>query len=176
MGYVMNANKDHIIMTLDAGHYHPTETVSGKLSSIYTFDNSVLLHVTRPVRWDSDHVVGFDDETRAIFEELVRMDKLKDTYVATDFFDASINRVAAWVIGLRNTRKAMLAALLQPVDQMKKMEADGDVSARLAYKEEFKAAPFAMVWDYYCAKKNAGTGLEWLKDVKQYESDVLLKR
>ena len=176
MGYVMNANKDHIIMTLDAGHYHPTETVSGKLSSIYTFDNSVLLHVTRPVRWDSDHVVGFDDETRAIFEELVRMDKLKDTYVATDIFDASINRVAAWVIGLRNTRKAMLAALLQPVDQMKKMEADGDVSARLAYKEEFKAAPFAMVWDYYCAKKNAGTGLEWLKDVKQYESDVLLKR
>lgn len=176
MGYVMRANKDHIIMTLDAGHYHPTETVSNKLSGIYTFDKSVLLHVTRPVRWDSDHVVGFDDETKAIFDELVRMDKLKDTYVATDFFDASINRVSAWVIGLRNTRKAMLASLLQPIDEMKEMEADGDVSARLAYKEEFKAAPFALVWDYYCAKKNAGPGLEWLKEVKQYEQDVLLKR
>ena len=117
MGYVMKANQDHIIMTLDTGHYHPTEVVSAKLSSIYTFADHVLLHVSRPVRWDSDHVVGFDDETRAIFEELVRMGKLQDTYIATDFFDASINRIAAWVIGLRNTRKAMLAALLQPARQ-----------------------------------------------------------
>lgn len=176
MGYVMSANKDHLIMTLDAGHYHPTETVSNKLSGIYTFDNSVLLHVTRPVRWDSDHVVGFDDETKAIFEELVRMNKLDDTYVATDFFDASINRIAAWVIGMRNTRKAMLAALLQPNDKMKELEAIGDVSARLAYKEEFKAAPFSLVWDYYCAKKNAGVGLEWLDEVRKYEKEVLLKR
>lgn len=176
MGYVMKANKDHIIMTLDAGHYHPTETVSNKLSGIYTFDDSVLLHVTRAVRWDSDHVVGFEDETRAIFEELVRMNKLQDTYVATDFFDASINRICAWVIGLRNTRKAMLAALLQPTDQMKKLEADGDVSARLAFKEEFKAAPFAFVWDYYCSQKNAGVGLDWLADVKEYEKKVLAER
>lgn len=176
MGYVMKANKDHIIMTLDGGHYHPTETVSNKLSGIFTFTDSVLLHVTRPVRWDSDHVVGFDDETRAIFEELVRMDKLKDTYVATDFFDASINRVAAWTIGLRNTRKAMLAALLQPVDEMKKIEAAGDVSGRLAYKEEFKAAPFAMVWDYYCSEKGKSAGLDWLKEVKEYEKNVQLKR
>ena len=176
MGYVMKANKDHIIMTLDAGHYHPTELVSAKLSGIYTFDKSVLLHVTRGVRWDSDHVVGFDDETRAIFEELVRMDKLKDTYVATDFFDASINRICAWVIGLRNTRKAILSALLQPVDQMKELEAAGDVSARLAFKEEFKAAPFALVWDYYCSQKNAGTGLEWLDEVKAYEQKVLRER
>ncbi len=175
MGYVMKANQDHIIMTLDAGHYHPTEVVSAKLSSIFTFTDSVLLHVTRPVRWDSDHVVGFDDETKAIFEELVRMDKLKDTYVATDFFDASINRIAAWVIGLRNTRKAMLAALLQPVDKMKEIEADWDVSARLAYKE-FKAAPFAMVWDYYCAQKNAGAGLDWLKRSAGLRKKVLAKR
>lgn len=176
MGYVMTANKDHIIMTCDTGHYHPTEVVSAKLSGIYTFDKSVLLHVSRPVRWDSDHVVSFDDETRAIFDELVRMDKLKDTYVATDFFDASINRIAAWTIGLRNTRKAMLAALLQPVEKMKEIEAAGDVSARLAFKEEFKAAPFSLVWDYYCAQKNAGVGLEWLDEVKKYESEVLAKR
>lgn len=176
MGYVMKANKDHIIMTLDDGHYHPTETVSGKLSSIFTFTDSVLLHVTRPVRWDSDHVVGFDDETKAIFEELVRMNKLQDTYVATDFFDASINRIAAWVIGMRNTRKAMLAALLQPNDYMKELEAKGDVSARLAYKEEFKAAPFALVWDYYCQQKGVGVSLDWLKEVQQYEKDVLSKR
>lgn len=176
MGYVMKANRDHIIMTLDTGHYHPTEVVSAKLASIFTFSDNVLLHVSRPVRWDSDHVVSFDDETKAIMEELVRMDKLKDTYVATDFFDASINRIAAWTIGLRNTRKAMLAALLQPVDKMKQLENAGDVSARLAYKEEFKAAPFSLVWDYYCSQKGAGVGLEWLDEVKKYENDVLLKR
>lgn len=176
MGYVMKANKDHIIMTLDTGHYHPTEVVSAKLASIYTFSDNVLLHVSRPVRWDSDHVVSFDDETKAIMEELVRMDRLKDTYVATDFFDASINRICAWVIGLRNTRKAMLAAMLQPVAEMKKLEVSGDVSARLAYKEEFKAAPFALVWDYYCAEKNKGVGLEWLDEVKKYEKDVLSAR
>ncbi|MCM8710036.1 L-rhamnose isomerase [Clostridium sp. SYSU_GA19001] len=176
MGYVMKANKDHIIMTLDTGHYHPTEVVSAKLASIFTFSKSVLLHVSRPIRWDSDHVVSFDDETRAIMEELVRLDKLKDTYIATDFFDASINRIAAWVIGLRNTRKAMLAAALQPVDKMKELEAAGDVSARLAYKEEFKAAPFSLVWDYYCHRENAGVGLSWLEEVKAYEKEVMLKR
>ena len=176
MGYVMKANKDHIIMTLDTGHYHPTEVVSAKLAAIYTFSNNVLLHVSRPVRWDSDHVVSFDDETRAIMSELVKLDKLQDTFIATDFFDASINRIAAWVIGMRNTRKAILEALLQLVDEMKKIEAAGDVSARLAFKEEFKAAPFSLVWDYYCAKNNKGVGLEWLDEVKEYEKDVLLKR
>ncbi len=176
MGYVMKAGKDHIIMTLDNGHYHPTETVSGKLSGIFAFSDSVLLHVTRGIRWDSDHVVGFDDETKAIFEELARMDKLGNTYVATDFFDASINRIAAWTIGIRNTRKAMLAALLQPIDKMKEIENAGDVSARLAYKEEFRAAPFSLVWDYYCDKENKGVGLDWLDGVKKYENDVLLKR
>lgn len=176
MGYVMKANKDHIIMTLDTGHYHPTEVVSAKLASVYTFSDSVLLHVSRPIRWDSDHVVSFDDETRTIMEELVRMDKLKATYIATDFFDASINRIVAWVTGLRNTRKALLAALLQPTDKMKELEAKGDRSARLAFKEEFKAAPFALVWDYYCAKENAGAGLEWLAEVQKYEEEVLSKR
>lgn len=176
MGYVMKANKDHIIMTLDTGHYHPTEMVSAKLGSVFAFSDSVLLHVSRPIRWDSDHVVAFDDETKAIMEELVRMNKLDKTYIATDFFDASINRIAAWVIGLRNTRKAMLAALLQPVEMMKKLEADGDVSGRLAVTQEFKAAPFSLVWDYYCKKSNKGVGLEWLDDVRKYEKDVLSKR
>ncbi len=176
MGYVMNKKSDHIILTLDTGHYHPTEMVSAKLSSAYLFMEHVLLHVSRPVRWDSDHVVAFDDETRAIMDELVRIGKLSDTYIATDFFDASINRIVAWVTGLRNTRKAMLAALLQPVDAMKELEAKGDLSGRLAYTQEFKAMPFGLVWDYYCAKKGAGTGLDWLDDVRKYEKDVLSKR
>ena len=136
----------------------------------------MLLHVTRAIRCDSDHVVGFDDETRAIFEELVRMDKLSNTYVATDFFDASINRISAWAIGIRNTRKAMLAALLQPNDKMKEIEANGDVSGRLAYKEEFRAAPFGLVWDYYCQESGKGVDLEWYENVQKYEKDVLLKR
>ena len=176
MGYVMKANKDHIIMTLDTGHYHPTEVVSAKLGSVYAFSDSVLLHVSRPIRWDSDHVVAYDDETKAIMEELVRMNKLDKTYIATDFFDASINRIAAWIIGMRNTKKAILSALLQPTEQMKKLEADGDVTGRLAYNQEFKAAPFALVWDYYCHKNNKGVGLSWLEDVRNYEKDVLLKR
>lgn len=176
MGYVMKANKDHIIMTLDTGHYHPTEVVSAKLASVFTFSDSVLLHVSRPVRWDSDHVVAFDDETKSIMEELVRMDKLDKTYIATDFFDASINRIAAWVIGLRNTRKSMLYALLQPTQMMKELETEGDVSGRLAVTQEFKAAPFALVWDYYCKKADKGVGLEWLDEVRRYEKDVLLSR
>ena len=176
MGYVMKANKDHIIMTLDTGHYHPTEVVSAKLASVFTFSDSVLLHVSRPVRWDSDHVVAFDDETKSIMEELVILGKLDSTYIATDFFDASINRIAAWTIGLRNTRKALLYALLQPVEMMKKLEADGDVSGRLAVTQEFKAAPFALVWDYYCDKTNKGVGLSWLDEVRRYEKEVLLNR
>ena len=176
MGYVMKANKDHIILTLDTGHYHPTEMVSAKVSSIFAFSKSVLLHLSRPIRWDSDHVVAFDDELKAIMEELVRLGKLKDTYVATDFFDASINRIFAWITGLRNVRKAMLYALLQPVDKMKELEKSGDVSARLAYTQEFKAAPFALVWDYYCGKTGKGVGLDWVDDIKKYEKDVLLKR
>ena len=176
MGYVMKKNKDHIIMTLDTGHFHPTEVVSAKLGSVFAFSDSVLLHVSRPVRWDSDHVVAFDDETRTIMEELVRMNKLDKTYIATDFFDASINRIAAWVIGMRNTKKAILAALLQPVELMKKIEAEGDVTSRLAYSQEFKSAPFEIVWDYYCEKTGKGAGLSWLDGVKEYEKNVLSKR
>jgi len=176
MGYVAKKNIDHIILTLDTGHYHPTEVVSAKLGSVFAFCDSVLLHVSRPVRWDSDHVVACDDETKAIMEELVRMGKLDKTYIATDFFDASINRLVAWISGLRNTKKAILSALLQPVEKMKELEANGDNSSRLAYTQEFRNTPFSLVWDYYCEKNNAGVGLDWLDDVKDYEKDVLLKR
>ncbi len=176
MGYEMSKQVDHIIMTLDTGHYHPTEVVSAKLGAVFAFSNEVLLHVSRPIRWDSDHVVAFDDETRAIMEELVRLNKLDHTYIATDFFDASVNRTVAWMTGLRNVRKAILSALLQPVGLMKEIEAKGDVSGRLAMVQEFKAAPFGMVWDYYCQKKNAGVGLEWLEAARKYENEVLSKR
>ncbi|MBQ7064955.1 MAG: L-rhamnose isomerase [Firmicutes bacterium] len=177
MGYVMSRKSDHIIMTLDAGHYHPTEVVSAKLSSVYTFADHCLLHVSRPVRWDSDHVVAFDDETRSIMEELVRMDRLDNTYIATDFFDASINRQVAWIVGIRNVRKAIMAALLQPVAAMKAAEAAGDVSARIAMVQEYKACGMLnLVWNYYCALKEKGVGLDWLAGIKDYENKVLSLR
>ena len=174
MCYAMG--NDKVTVTFDTGHFHPTEVVSAKMSSLLTFKDSLLLHVSRPVRWDSDHVVNFDDETRAIMDEIVRMNALDRVYIATDYFDASINRIVAWVVGARNTRKALLEALLQPVDTMKKLEAEGDNGSRLAYTQEFKALPFSLVWDYYCNGENAGVGLDWLKEVKTYEKDVLLKR
>ncbi len=174
MCYAMS--KPEILATFDTGHFHPTEMVSAKLSSMLTFKDKLLLHVSRPVRWDSDHVVAFDDETRAIMDEIVRMKALNRVYIATDYFDASINRIVAWAVGGRNARKALLEALLAPVDTMKALEAAGDNSARLAFTQEFKAAPFALVWDYYCAQKDAGVGLSWLDQVKAYERDVLLAR
>ena len=176
MGYVMSKRSDHIMLTLDCGHYHPTEVVSAKLGAVYAFADHCLLHVSRPVRWDSDHVVCYDDELRAIMNEIVRLGKVKETYIATDYFDASINRVAAWIIGLRNTRKALLNALLTPVERLKLLEKEGDTTSRLAVSEEYKTAPFGLVWDYYCAKKGVGVGLEWLSDVKKYEDDVLSMR
>ena len=173
IGYGASRGK---IVTLDTGHFHPTELVADKLSSLLLFFDKVPLHVTRPVRWDSDHVVNFDDETRAIMDELVRMDALGRVYIATDYFDASINRVAAWVIGVRNARKALLEALLAPVDTLKSLEAAGDNTARLAWTQEYKAKPFSLVWDYYCQTRGCGVGLEWLDEVKKYEAEVTLRR
>lgn len=174
--YMAYAAKRGIALTLDSGHFHPTEAISDKISSVLLGVPALLLHVSRPVRWDSDHVVAFDDETRAIMEEIVRMNALDRVYIATDYFDASINRIAAWVIGLRNTRKALLEALLEPVDTLKALENAGDVTARLAFTQEFKAQPFALVWDYYCAQQNAGVGLTWLDEVRKYEREVLAQR
>ncbi|MDD6176252.1 MAG: L-rhamnose isomerase [Firmicutes bacterium] len=169
-------SRSDVIPTLDTGHFHPTEMVSAKLSALLAFKQKLLLHVSRPVRWDSDHVVAFDDETRAIMSELVRLNALDRVYIATDYFDASINRIAAWVIGMRNTRKALLEALLEPAETIQTMERSGDSTSRLAWTQEFRAKPFGLVWDYYCAKNNCGVGLEWLDEVKKYESEVTLKR
>ena len=172
--YVMK-NKQ-LLLTLDAGHFHPSETISSKISTIMMFINEMLLHVSRPVRWDSDHVVALDDELLAICQEIVRGGHDKTVNVSLDYFDASINRIAAWVIGSRNTLKAMLRAYLEPVALLKKAEADGDLTTRLALGEELKFYPFNAVWDYYCETNNVPVRDKWLADVKKYENDVLSKR
>jgi L-rhamnose isomerase len=173
MGYGIQNNK---LICLDAGHFHPTEVISNKLSSLALFTDGILLHVSRPMRWDSDHVVTLDDELIDIGRELVRGDLLGKTHIGLDFFDASINRVAAWVIGTRNTLKALLRAMLDPVEALKQAEVEGDYTTRLALTEEFKSYPFGAVWDYYCATKGVPVREEWLAEVKTYENEVLLKR
>jgi len=174
--YLGYAVKNNLLYCLDAGHYHPTEVISDKISSVLTFVDEILLHVSRPVRWDSDHVVILDDELRAIAQQIVRGDFIKKTHIGLDFFDASINRVAAWVIGTRAMIQALLLALLEPLDKMKKAEKDGDFTTRLAMAEQLKAMPASAVWDYYCVKNDVPVGLEWLKKVKEYEAKVLNKR
>ncbi|MBB6672790.1 L-rhamnose isomerase [Cohnella nanjingensis] len=173
MGYGIRNNK---LICLDAGHFHPTEVISNKLSSLALFADGILLHVSRPMRWDSDHVVVMDDELLAIGQELVRGDLLGKTHIGLDFFDASINRVAAWVIGTRNTIKALLRAMLEPVDLLRKAELEGDYTTRLAIAEEFKSYPFGAVWDYYCEQQGVPVREQWLAEVKAYEQEVLLKR
>jgi L-rhamnose isomerase len=173
MGYGIQNNK---LICLDAGHFHPTEVISGKLSSLSLFTNGILLHVSRPMRWDSDHVVTFDDELQEIAKELVRHNLLGTTHIGLDFFDASINRVAAWVIGTRNTIKALLAALLEPTERLKQAELQGDYTTRLALLEEFKSYPLGVIWDYYCASMGVPVREAWLQEVKAYEQEVLMKR
>ena len=174
--YLAYAIKNNKLLTLDAGHFHPTEMISDKISTALLFAPGLLLHVSRPVRWDSDHVVIFDDELRAIAEEIVRSGMIDKVHIGLDFFDASINRIAAWVIGTRNMQKALLYAKLQPAEKLKEFEITGDYTSRLAYLEAFKTLPFAAVWDHYCELENVPTGLAWLDDVKKYEADVLSKR
>ncbi|WP_282937273.1 L-rhamnose isomerase [Paenibacillus sp. RC67] len=173
MGYGIQNNK---LICLDAGHFHPTEVISNKLSSLALFSDGILLHVSRPMRWDSDHVVTMDDELIEIGRELVRGELLDKTHIGLDFFDGSINRVAAWVIGTRNTIKALLRAMLDPVEALKKAELEGDYTTRLALTEEFKSYPFGAIWDYYCASKGVPVREEWLAEIKNYEQEVLLKR
>lgn len=173
MGYGITNNK---LICLDAGHFHPTEVISNKLSSLSLFSEGILLHVSRPVRWDSDHVVIMDDELMDIARELVRHDLFGKTHIGLDFFDASINRVAAWVIGARNTIKAILRAMLEPVELLKQVELDGDYTTRLALTEEFKSYPFGEIWDHYCEQAGVPVRENWLYDIKDYEKDVLLKR
>jgi L-rhamnose isomerase len=174
--YLAYAVANNILLCLDAGHFHPTEVISDKISSVLMFVDSLLLHISRPVRWDSDHVVAFDDELQAIMEQVVRNNFLNRVYMGLDFFDASINRIAAWVIGIRNARKTLLKALLEPTDILRQYEFEGDRTARLGLLEEFKTYPYGAVWDYYCLLKNVPVKEGWLDEVKQYERDVLSKR
>ena len=172
-GYAISRGK---LVCLDAGHFHPTEVISDKLSAIFCYSKEVLLHVSRPVRWDSDHVIVLNDELKNIAEELVRNDFVDRTHIGLDFFDASINRIAAWVIGMRNMQKALLLALLEPTAMLKEYEVNFDFTSRLAILEEIKTLPAGAVWDYFCEINNVPVGEAWLKEVRAYEKDVLLKR
>ena len=170
--YLGYAIENKTLLCLDTGHFHPTEVVSDKISSVLTFLDEILLHVSRGVRWDSDHVVVLSDELRAIAEQIVRGDYLKRVHIGLDFFDASINRIAAWVIGTRCMIKALLIALLEPAEKLREIELDGDYTARLAMLEELKTMPFGAVWDYYCTKQDVPPGPDWLKEVSDYETKV----
>ena len=164
------------LLCLDAGHFHPTEVISDKLSSVLTYVPEILLHVSRGVRWDSDHVVTFTDELQAIAQELVRGDYLERTHIGLDFFDASINRIAAWTIGTRNMLKALMMALVEPVDKLVALEQAGDFTSRLALMEELKLLPFGAVWDYHCLKSDVPVGMAWMDKVKEYEGSTLAAR
>jgi L-rhamnose isomerase len=170
--YLGYAIQNNILLCLDAGHFHPTEVISDKISSVLTYLDRILLHVSRGVRWDSDHVVILSDELRAIAEEIVRGDYLERVHIGLDFFDASINRVAAWVIGTRCMLKALLIALLEPTGNLRQAEAGGDCTTRLAVLEELKTMPFGAVWDYYCTRQDVPAGTAWLKEVWDYEKRV----
>jgi L-rhamnose isomerase len=174
--YLGYAVKNQKLVCLDAGHFHPTENMADKISSVLCFVPEILLHVSRGVRWDSDHVVILDDPLMAIAQELVRGDYLGRTHIGLDYFDASINRIAAWTIGGRNMLRALCIAMLDPIDKLKKLELNGDYTSRLALMEEAKSLPFAAVWDYHCLKQGAPIGEAWLAEVKQYEKQVLSKR
>jgi L-rhamnose isomerase len=176
MGYAVSRRDKNVLLTMDAGHYHPTEVVSAKISALLPFVYELLLHLSRPVRWDSDHVVLFDDELQAIMSEVVRTGEVGRVNLALDYFDASINRIAAWVVGTRNAQKALLKAFLEPVGKLKKLEAEGDYTSRLALTEEYKSYPFGAVWDYYCETQGVPLKDSWLGNVKAYEKDVLSKR
>lgn len=173
LGYAITRRK---VLCLDLGHFHPTESVADKLSAVLPFVPGVLLHVSRGVRWDSDHVVLFDDPTRALFEEVVRGRFLDRTAIGLDYFDASINRVAAWVIGTRNAQKALLAALLEPAARLRELERAGDHTARLALLEETKTLPFGAIWAEHCRRAGVPADRTWLPTVQRYERDVLSLR
>ncbi|MBN1568200.1 MAG: L-rhamnose isomerase [Acidobacteria bacterium] len=173
LGYAVSRQK---LLCLDSGHFHPTEMISEKISSVLMFCPQLLLHVSRPVRWDSDHVVILDDELQAIAKELIRSGKMDKVHIGLDYFDASINRVAAWVTGTRNMLKALLIALLEPIEILRKLELEMDFTGRLALMEELKALPWAAVWNYYCEQKSVPVGSGWIEEVRKYEKNVLSKR
>jgi L-rhamnose isomerase len=174
--YAAYALSRKILLTLDSGHFHPTETIADKISALLIYLDQLLLHVSRGVRWDSDHVVTFNDDLQAIAHEIVRNDALERIHIGLDYFDASINRVAAWTIGSRNTLRALLVALLEPAEMLRQYEIEGDFSSRLALQEELKSMPFSAVWDYYCSKKDVPVGMEFMSAVKNYEQKEIVNR
>ena len=173
LGYAVSRK---VLLTLDAGHYHPTEGIADKISSTLCFLPEIALHVSRGVRWDSDHVVTLTDDLEAIAQEIVWGGYLDRVRIGLDYFDASINRVAAWVIGVRNMLRALLMALVTPIDELRRVEAAKDYTSRLALFEEAKTLPFGAVWDAYCLREEVPAGEAWLAEVKRYERDVLAQR
>lgn len=173
MGYAIQNKK---LLCLDAGHFHPTEVISDKISSVLTYLDRILLHVSRGVRWDSDHIIILNDELQAIAKELIRGEYIERVSIGLDFFDASVNRIAAWVIGVRSMIKALLVALLEPTKQLQGFEETSDFTSRLALMEEVKTMPFGAVWDYYCLKNDVPQGMVWMDEIREYERSVLLKR
>jgi L-rhamnose isomerase len=173
LGYAITRNK---LMCLDAGHFHPTESISDKISSVLLYVPEILLHVSRGVRWDSDHVVTFTDDLQNIAAEIVRSGSLHNIHIGLDYFDAQINRVAAWVIGTRNMLKALLLALLEPTDRLRGVETAGDYTQRLVVQEELKSLPWGAVWDRYCEQQNVPVGEAWLCDLRDYEREVQFRR
>lgn len=159
---------------MDNGHYHPTEMVSDKISSMLLFHDKIALHITRPMRWDSDHVVLFDDETKEIAKEIVRNDALDRVFIATDYFDASINRISAWITGVRNVKKALLFALLEPNAKMQALQEENDITSLMVLQEEMKTAPFGAVWNEYLKRENVS--VSYIDEVKKYEKEVLVNR
>ncbi|MDR1135849.1 MAG: L-rhamnose isomerase [Clostridiales Family XIII bacterium] len=172
-GYAMSRGA---MLTYDMGHFHPTESIADKVSSSLLFIDKLLLHTSRGVRWDSDHVVVRSDDVDLLMQEVVRAKALDRVYIALDFFDASINRIAAWVIGTRATQKSLLFALLEPTDKMLAAEVAGDATLRLALTDELKSLPFGAVWNHYCDTENVPAGMDWLSEVRRYEKEVLSGR
>lgn len=170
------ASRKGVYNLLDNGHYHPTEVISDKIPSLLAFFDKIPLHVTRPVRWDSDHVVLFEDELKEIAKEIVRNGAIDKVLVGLDYFDASINRVAAWVIGTRNMQKALLYALLMPNTRLKQLQDSGNFTELMMLNEEIKTYPFGDIWEHYCESESVPSGSEWFDTVKKYENEVLLKR
>ncbi|HWS00597.1 MAG TPA: L-rhamnose isomerase [Prolixibacteraceae bacterium] len=173
MGYGVSRNK---MITLDSGHFHPTEVISDKISSLLLFAPEIMLHVSRGVRWDSDHVVILGDELQALTQEIIRANALDRVHVGLDYFDASINRIGAYVVGVRATQKALLQALLEPIAQLREYEANGQNFERLALLEEAKSLPWAAVFNYYCMKKGVVAGEGYIAEIQQYEKEVTSKR
>jgi len=174
--YLAYAVSRKILLTLDSGHFHPTESIADKISAVLLYLEQLLLHVSRGVRWDSDHVVTLNDDLQAITQEIVRNDALERIHIGLDYFDASINRIAAWTIGARNTLRALLVALLEPRATLMQYEVEGDFSSRLALQEELKLMPFSAVWDYYCLLKNVPVGMAFMNVIKDYEKNELSRR